>query len=318
MLLAMGCILSILSVPALGEKGSLESEWMGTLAENRSALGRFQTTVETWRYEVLNATGTIDLDWTKEWFLALEAGLPRSTTGEVEANEGLTHLLDGARKAFGSQADAVEMLAEVVQWDASEDYLAFWERRSGDLSIYSSRGTWHQSDGTIALGPPSSLTAKEISLARIGFIAPRQTKTLTVPSATPESSVETMSLQVDEGETRFQIEVRPWLGEGGVRWIEESPILESEEGPVVERRVFLHFSEGGGLNPGAGALPDAGFEFRFDPRGHLLTYAVIRMHPPNTDEEAWEPFPSARPPFGWRVLDYRFLPEKEFVFGEVP
>lgn len=312
----MGCILCILSVPAFGEKGSLESEWMATLEENRSALSSFQITLETWRYEVLNASGTFDLERTEEWFLSLEAGLPRSETGEVEANEALTALLERAREEFGSQADAVEMLAEVVQWDASAGRLALWERRSGDLSIYAPDGTWHQSNGTVAVGPASPPSTREIALARIGLAAPSQTKILSIPSATPKESDEMMVLQVDEGESRYRIGVRPHLGEWGVRLIEEFPVLDEEEGPVVERRFFLHFSKEDGEGAGVDRLPDAGIEFRFDPRGNPLTYAVIRMHPPITDREGWAPFPSARPPFGWRVLDYRFLPEKEFVFGE--
>lgn len=238
MLLAMGCILCILSVPAFGEKGSLESEWMATLEENRSALSSFQITLETWRYEVLNASGTFDLERTEEWFLSLEAGLPRSETGEVEANEALTALLERAREEFGSQADAVEMLAEVVQWDASAGRLALWERRSGDLSIYAPDGTWHQSNGTVAVGPASPPSTREIALARIGLAAPSQTKILSIPSATPKESDEMMVLQVDEGESRYRIGVRPHLGEWGVRLIEEFPVLDEEEGPVVERRFF--------------------------------------------------------------------------------
>lgn len=318
MLLVMGCILSILSVPAFGEKGSLESEWMATLEENRSALASFQMTLETWRYEVLNASGTFNLERTEEWFLSLEAGLPRSVTGEVEAEDALTLLLERAREAFGSQADAVEMLAEVVQWDASAGRLALWERRSGDLSIYAPEGTWHQSNGTVAIGPTAPASTKEVALARIGLAAPRQTKVLSIPSATPEGADEMIVLQADEGESRYRIGVRPQLGEWGVRLIEEFPVLDEEEGPVVERRFFLHFSKNGEGEAGLDRLPDAGIEFRFDPRGNTLTYAVIRMHPPKTAQEDWAPFPSARPPFGWRVLDYRFLPEKEFIFGEVP
>ncbi len=310
------CTLGILSVSAFAEKGTLESVWSMNLSNHRNSLEYFEIWTETWRYEIFDSTSPISAEITEDWVDSVQYRIS-SATVTVDSRTKFSILVEETRDFFGSPPESAEVLSEVHQRDATGASYRVWERRSGDLSKYESQGTWHQSDGVIALGPPMSEDHIDIFLARLGVLIPESAKALEIPSSTPENEEERIVFQVDSEEVRYRYGCQPWRM-GGTRplSLEEFPMFGDEEGALSERRHFFRFSGATDNERKVLLQPEAALEFRFGARGELVSYAVIQIHPAVTDPAGWMPFPSSRPPFGWKVLDYRFLPETEFTFGE--
>ncbi|MCA9429312.1 MAG: hypothetical protein KC931_01615 [Candidatus Omnitrophica bacterium] len=314
--IAIVCLLGILSVPALAEKGSPQTEWMATLARGPREFAQFEVWTETWRYEIFDSTAPISIARSEEWIDSLRNRIAQSATGEQEPKEGFSIMVEEARRFFASPPEYADVLSEVHQRDSATASYWVWERRTGDLSKFERQGTWHQSDGVVAIGPALSNEDIEMFLAQLGVLIPEQAKALEVPSSTPEFSGKVLTLQVDQGETRLRMGAQPWKGILGPRYTEKFPLVDQEEEALSEKRHFFRFKKNGDIGSATGAFPDAAVEFRYDPDGDLISYALIQIHPPELDPDRWRPFPSARPPFGWTVLDYRFLPEKEYIFGD--
>lgn len=311
------CSLCILSVPAFAEKGTLESEWFDRIAEHRNSLGAFEIWTETWRYEIFDTNAPVSAERSEEWVRSVRDRI-RSASDRNEPEQAFSLLVEAARDFFESPPASAEVLSEVHQRDSETGAYRVWERRTGALSLYDPMGTWHQSDGVIAIGPVISKDTIEVFLARHGVLIPQSAKALEVPSATPEDEDDFLILQVDSNDLRYRYACRPWKREG-VRPVslEEYPLIEEEEGSLTERRSFFRFSDSSAPETPLDSLPEAAIEFRYGARGELISYALIRIHEATIERTQWMPFPSSRPPFGWKVLDYRFLPENEFIFGQV-
>jgi hypothetical protein len=310
-------LLGILAVPACGEKGTLETAWLETLAKDRKRLSEFEVWTETWRYEVFESSAPITVERSQEWVRTLWDSFPGSATNEEVSKQAVSFLVEKARTFFATAPEEAEVLSEVHQRVVSLGTYWVWERRSGALSKFDPQGTWHQSEGVIAIGPPVGPDVIEAYLARIGFLVPAEAKTLEVPSATPDNREEVLVLQLESEESLFKYGCHPWRKQGTrIDYVEEYPMMGEEEGTLSEKRYFFQSNSGMHEPEKLVGIPDLALEFRYGSRGELTSYAIIQIHPPVLDPQEWRPFPSARPPFGWKVLDYRFLPEKEFTFGD--
>ena len=247
---------------------------------------------------------------------SIRGDLARETLEEEGVNRVFASLVEEASRFFATLPEATEVLSEVHQRDARSSSYWIWEGRTGDLSKFEIQGSWHQSDGIAAIGPPLSREEIEIYLMRLGAIVPEGAKTISVPSTTPELESEVFRLQIDREDSRFQMGVRPWEGEVGPVVLEERLLLDGEEGSVSVKKHFFYSGASIESETPTYSFPRAAIEFIFDLGGDLIAYSLIQIHPPVLSPEEWRPFPSARPPFGWTILDYRFLPETEYRFGD--
>ena len=310
--------LGILSVPASAEKGTLESGWIKALNNHRERLNDFELWTETWRYEIFDTTAPISIARTEEWVQSLNRKIQSTTCADETGSATFSLLVDQTRAFFESPPDSAEVLSELHRRRANQGLYWVWERRTGALSKYEREGTWHQSDGLISMGPPVPEDSIEVFLSCLGLMIPKQAKALTIPEATPENPEEWSVFQVDTQDFRYRLGGRPWNPNGlSPLYMEEYPLVGGEEGNLTEKRYFFRFPCPETDREINLPLPNAALEFRFGFHGELTSYALIQIHPIKTDPTQWRPFPSSRPPFGWKVLDYRFLPEKEYTFGEI-
>jgi len=317
---ALLVVSTILTGDGAAEKSgrALRSEWEERIERQRQALSRAEVETRTWRYDLRDATSAIRFEDGERYLEHIASWLVESGSTEVKNEHFISDLVRKSAAFFGGEPKITEVLTEVHQLDLQNREYKVWEKSRGWLSVFNSRGTWHQDDGSISIGPPGATSEIEICLASLGLFLPHETALVEVLSTTPEDNKMDLEYQLDLEDSHFLFGCRPWLGSGSVYRIEEYSVWEKDEKRLLEKRVWFPVLGVFKTDPqeSVHALPRLGVEHRYDLHGNLTSYAIHHITALRLDPSDWIEIPKERPPFGWPVLDYRFEPEVEFRFGD--
>lgn len=317
--LALLCGLSlIVACAARAEKPLPPAPWLARLAKQREALARFEMEVRTLRYEIQGGSTSVSYEQ-GEALLEETAALFAEARLSGASDENLEAAVERkARTILGGALSVLEDRAEIHQRAADLGLYRVWDRHEGEISVFDSKGSWHQDENEVSLGPVVSTSEIEVYLARLGLMLPSEAAPESVPESTEQAEGEEMRFILDLGESRFRFRCRPWAGAGLPETVQEVAVWDGKEQGVLEKRAWYRVLPFGPLprEEPYPAQPSLGIELRYHPNTTLATIALYRIVSFRFNPSGWLDFPRERPPFGWPVLDYRFKPEHEYRFGD--
>jgi hypothetical protein len=290
---------------------------METLAKQRDSLSRFEIRSDTWRFAIRNSTSSISFEQAETFLKRIPDILAQARVRAATGEDLVSMLAQETVHLFGTEAEIIELLSEIHQRDETKGFYRAWEQRSGALSFFDRRGSWHQDENEVSLGPPTSDAEIGVYLARLGLLLPKQAVHEEVMEATPAQENSFLAFQMDLEGSRFHFRCQPWKGNGLIESIRETALWEGREQGTLEKRTWYHALPEGPFAPGTEfpACPLAGIEVQYRSDTTLENFAIHLLSGYTKDVTQWTSFPKERPPFGWPVLDYRFKPEVEFQFG---
>jgi hypothetical protein len=308
----------IVTAVARAEKGTMPESWNSILTAHRLRFDRFESQSETYQFDIQDTTHLVSFSQGEEYLTRVGEWISTASGESLLSTEVVTHLSALSQEVFGFEASVSETLSQIHQRDREQGYYRVWDRLTGALAVFDRNGVWQQDRGEISLGPPVSEGEIEVYLAGMGLLVPSISVAETIPPATQEQGSEAYLVHMADLEgVRFRFGSRPWTDSGRVLLTEEFPYWEEIEQGLWEKRQWYEFPQGIGDASFEG-LPALGIELRYDMNSNISGFSIIRVLSFVFDPNQWSAFPRERPPLGWNVLDYRFMPETEYQFGSYP